>query len=58
MTYNIYGKNENEQVLITTITSDTKEYADKIVDMLFDYQEWTDYGIFFETIWVEEKGEE
>lgn len=58
MTYNIYGKNDSEKVLITTITSDNQVYANKVVDMLFDYQEWSLYDIFYDTIWAEEKGEE
>lgn len=57
MIYKIYGQNENEKkVLITTITSNNQVYANKVVDMLFDFQEWSSYDIFYDTLWAE-KGE-
>ena len=50
-TFTIYAQNENEpRYSLATITGDN---ADKVVDMLFDYQEWADYEIFFDTIWAE-----
>lgn len=57
MKYTIYGQNENEpRYSIATIEAEDNKTADSIVDMLFDYQEWTEYEIFFDTIWAE-KGE-
>ena len=54
MKYTIYGQNENEpRYSLATIEGDN---AEKVVDMLFDYQEWADYEIMFDTIWAE-KGE-
>ena len=58
-TYTIYGQNENETIYsIATISTEIKQDGQNIIDMLFDYQEWANYGIHFETIWVEEKGGE
>jgi hypothetical protein len=55
-TFTIYAQNENEpRYSLATITGDN---ADKVVDMLFDYQEWADYEIFFDTIWAEEDSNE
>lgn len=54
MKYTIYGQNDNEQKY--TIATIEGKNAEKMVDMLFDYQEWTDYEIFFDSIWAE-KGE-
>ena len=55
-TFTIYAQNENEpRYSLAPITGDN---ADKVVDMLFDYQEWADYEIFFDTIWAEEDSNE
>ena len=54
--YTIYGKNQGEKrVEIATVTG---EHADRIIDMLFDYQEWTEYEIFFDTLWAEGEDDE
>jgi len=51
-TFTIYAQNENEpEVLIAKITGDN---AEKVIDMLFDYQEWSQYEIIFDTIWAVE----
>lgn len=55
-TFTIYAQNENEpRYSLATITGDS---ASQVVDMLFDYQEWADYEIFFDTIWAEEDSNE
>lgn len=49
--YTIYGQNQDGPIYsLADIEGDN---ADKIVDMLFDYQEWADYEIMFDTIWAE-----
>ena len=50
--YTIYGQS-NDDPTIYTIAQVRGIYADKVVDMLFDYQEWTDYEIFFDTLWAD-----
>jgi hypothetical protein len=50
-TFTIYAQNENEpRVSLATITG---ENAKQVIDMLFDYQEWSQYEIMFDSIWVE-----
>ena len=55
--YTIYTEyfDDDPKKPIATITGDK---ADKIIDMLFDYNEWADYEIFFDTIWAEEDSNE
>ena len=55
--YTIYTEyfDDDPKKPIATITGDK---ADKIIDMLFDYNEWADYEIFFDTIWAEEDSDE
>jgi hypothetical protein len=50
--FTIYAQNENEpRYSLATITGDN---AKQVVDMLFDYQEWSQYEIMFDNIWAEE----
>jgi hypothetical protein len=52
MKYTIYGQS-NDDPTIYTIAQVQGKYAAQVIDMLFDYQEWTDYEIFFDTIWAD-----
>lgn len=59
MTYTIYGQNKDKPIYsIATISTETKKSEKNIIDMLFDYKEWSKYASIFENIWAEEKGEE
>lgn len=50
--YIIYGQNDGEpQVEIAVITG---ERADEIVEMLFDYGEFSLHDIWYDTIWAAE----
>ena len=52
MKYTIYGQS-NDDPTIYTIAQVQGNYAAQVIDMLFDYQEWTDYEIFFDTLWAD-----
>jgi len=49
--YTIYGSHSDEPT-IYTIAQVVGDNADKIIDILFDTQVWTDYEIFYDTIWA------
>ena len=51
MKYTIYAQNENGPIY--SLADIEGENAEQVINMLFDYQEWTQYEIFFDTIWAE-----